>query len=312
MRAMATPREARSLRRESLAVWSVWFLFFFFIYSREIWPRCLCPTSCDITHCNIRRIVLTQVVRCLLPSASPDVTATRSAATTMVSAEEAAAAKVQSMKRGNDARNQVKEGKAARKVQAMQRGKKSRKGGDALVHVIETGNFARFEKLMESGAEATPDALRAALNSPIRAFGSMLVSNQATWGVDHKMLEVWNRVQKALYPPPPGEDEEEPEEVDVSSEEWQAELATAVYKDDPDGKFFVQRVVALGCYSKSGGRQAHDPTKEKEFDDAVTAREGYGVALMPKGAVYAGHFVAGAREGTGVYKYMDGACYCKP
>ena len=230
----------------------------------------------------------------------------------MVSAEEAAAAKVQSMKRGNDARNQVKEGKAARKVQAMQRGKKSRKGGDALVHVIETGNFARFEKLMESGAEATPDALRAALNSPIRAFGSLLVSNQATWGVDHKMLEVWNRVQKALYPPPPGEDEEEPEEVDVSSEEWQAELATAVYKDDPDGKFFVQRVVALGCYSKSGGRQAHDPTKEKEFDDAVTAREGYGVALMPKGAVYAGHFVAGAREGTGVYKYMDGACYCKP
>ena len=79
----------------------------------------------------------------------------------MVSAEEAAAAKVQSMKRGNDARNQVKEGKAARKVQAMQRGKKSRKGGDALVHVIETGNFARFEKLMESGADATPDALRA-------------------------------------------------------------------------------------------------------------------------------------------------------
>ena len=228
----------------------------------------------------------------------------------MVSAEEAAAAKVQSMKRGNDARNQVKEGKAARKVQAMQRGKKSRKGGDALVHVIETGNFARFEKLMERGAEATPDALCAALNSPIRAFGSMLVSNQATWGVDHKMLEVWNRVQKALYPPPPGEDEEEPEEVDVSSEEWQAELATAVYKDDPDGKFFVQRVVALGCYSKSGGRQAHDPTKEKEFDDAVTAREGYGVALMPKGAVYAGHFVAGAREGTGVYKYMDGSCYC--
>jgi len=60
----------------------------------------------------------------------------------------------------------------------------------------------------------------------------------------------------------------------------------------------------------SGGRQAHDPTKEKEFDDAVTAREGYGVALMPKGAVYAGHFVAGAREGTGVYKYMDGSCYC--
>ena len=121
----------------------------------------------------------------------------------MVSAEEAAAAKVQSMKRGNDARNQVKEGKAARKVQAMQRGKKSRKGGDALVHVIETGNFARFEKLMESGAEATPAALRAALKSPVRAFGSMLVSNQATWGVDHKMLEVWNRVQKALYPPPP-------------------------------------------------------------------------------------------------------------
>ena len=55
-------------------------------------------------------------------------------------------------------------------------------------------------------------------------------------------------------------------------ERARAELATAVYKDDPDGKFFVQRVVALGCYSKSGGRQAHDPTKEKEFDDGGSAR----------------------------------------
>ena len=245
----------------------------------------------------------------------------------MGSAEDHAASKVQSMKRGNDARRQVKEGKSARKVQSMQRGKKSRKGGDALVHVIETANFARFEKMIESGAEATPDALRAALNSPIRAFGSMLISNQGTWGVDHKRLDVWNRVQKALNPPPPGEDEEEPEEVDVSSEEWQAELATAVYKENADGKFLVQQVVALGCYSMSGGRQAHDPNKELAFGDAskkdkpditldgqpineVTAREGYGVALMPKGAVYAGSFVAGAREGTGVYKYTDGTCYC--
>ena len=228
----------------------------------------------------------------------------------MSAEEDRAAAKVQSMKRGNDARQQVKEGKSARKVQSMQRGKKSRKGGDALVHVIETANFARFEKMIESGAEATPDALRAALKSPIRAFGSMLVSNQSTWGVNHKMLDVWNRVQKALNPPPPGEDEEEPEEVDVSSEEWQAELATAVYKEDPDGKFLVQQVVALGCYSISGGRQVHDATKEKEFDTAVTAREGYGVALMPKGAVYAGSFVADAREGNGVYKYTDSTCYC--
>ena len=105
-----------------------------------------------------------------------------------------------------------------------------------------------------------------------------------------------------------GEDEEEPEEVDVSSEEWQAELATAVYKEDPDGKFLVQQVVALGCYA--GARQPHDEVAEKEFDTVQTAREGFGVALMPKGAVYAGSFAGGAREGVGVYKYTDGTCYC--
>ena len=213
------------------------------------------------------------------------------------------------MKCGNDARHDVQQAKAARKVQSMQRGKKSRKGGDSLVHVVETANFARFEKLLEGGAQATPAVLRAALDSPVRAFASMLVGEQSAWGVDARMLEVWNRVQKALSPPPVGEDEEEPEEVDVSNEEWQAEVAAAVYGEaDPDGKFLVQQVVALGCYS--GERQAADETAEPEFDTAVTAREGFGVALMPKGAVYAGSFAAGARQGTGVYQYTDGTCYC--
>ena len=154
--------------------------------------------------------------------------------------------------------------------------------------------------------------LKEALSSPLRAFATKLVSVESCWTVDHKLLKVWKKVQTALYPPKPeGEDEEEPEPVDVADEEWQAGVAAEVYgEDNPDGKFFVQQVVKLGCYT--GERSAADEQVEPSFDGELMPREGYGLALMPKGAVYAGHFVAGAREGTGVYKYMDGACYCKP
>jgi hypothetical protein len=60
----------------------------------------------------------------------------------MPSEEDAAATKLQAIKRGKDARHEVEQGKAARKVQSMQRGKKSRKGGDKLLQRGSTAKTA--------------------------------------------------------------------------------------------------------------------------------------------------------------------------
>ena len=225
----------------------------------------------------------------------------------MPSQEDAAAAKLQAIKRGQQARQDVAQTKAARKVQSMQRGKKARKGGEQLLKAIETLNYALFERLLDEGATPGPEVLFKALASPNRAFASRLIVEQSAWNIEPKQLEVWNEVQSALSPPA-GEEEEEPEEVDVAGEEWQASTAAKVYGTDPEGVYLVKQVVTLGAYA--GKRAEADEDEEPEFDTAVTAREGYGVALMPKGAVYAGYFSAGERKGVGVYSYTDGTCYC--
>ena len=225
----------------------------------------------------------------------------------MPTEEDAAAAKLQAIKRGQKAREDVKQAKAARKVQSMQRGKKARKGGEQLLKAISTLNYPLLERLLAEGAEPDSDVLRAALAAPSRAFASRLIVEQSAWGVEPKQLAVWNEVQSALSPAA-GEDEEEPEEADVAGEEWQASTAAKVFGADPEGVYLVKQVVTLGAYA--GARAEADEVAELAFDTEVTAREGYGVALMPKGAVYAGDFAAGAREGVGVYRYTDGTCYC--
>ena len=186
----------------------------------------------------------------------------------MAKDEEDAAAKIQAIKRGKNAREDVEKAKAARKMQSMQRGKKSRKGGDKLEHAVKTLNVALLERLIDEGAVATPEALKLAIASPARAMAMMLISEQTAWGVDFKELEVWNKVQDASAPP--GDEEEEPEEVDVAGEEWQTATATEIYGTDPDGIYKVKGVVAVGVYA--GERAEADPVAELAFDTEVQAR----------------------------------------
>jgi len=213
------------------------------------------------------------------------------------------------------ARVQATDEEAATKVQALQRGKSARRGDAQALAAIEASDLDVLQKLVASGARFSATALVAALDSPVRALASLLVSQQSAWNVPEHDLAIWNLVQAAISPPPvEDEDDEEPEEVDVEDEEWQEEIAAKVFgaegdaNYDADAIYHVRRVVSVGCYA--GGRAQMAQTHEPAFDDELTEREGYGVHLGPKGGVYAGYWQDGRRHGVGVYLYPDKSVYC--
>ena len=57
--------------------------------------------------------------------------------------------------------------------------------------------------------------------------------------------------------------------------------------------------------ARSSPQHQPSPLPQKQ----VLARHGYGVALLPKGEVYAGHFAGGARDGVGIVVHVDGSTY---
>jgi len=95
----------------------------------------------------------------------------------------------------------------------------------------------------------------------------------------------------------------------VSDASWQAETLLKLFgEEDGDGgtsppkdptlPYTLRRVAAVGCYV--GGRSAvPSPPFEPAFDTEVTAREGFGVSLLPTGDVYVGGTAGGVRDGIG-------------
>lgn len=187
---------------------------------------------------------------------------------------------------------------------------------DALLEAVRYLDIERVQKLLESGEQPSPETLKAAVDGDVQAIPSLLVRMQSSWGVpgmlvNEKELAVWNVVQQAIAPPP--EDDDDYEEIDIEDEEWQQGLVTKVYgceegsPEFDEGLYSVARVLTLGVYT--GGREKKNLTGEED-DVEQTQREGYGIALGPKGGVYAGYWLAGKRQGKGVYWYTGDVTYC--
>jgi len=197
---------------------------------------------------------------------------------------------------------------ALSKVQAQIRGRNARKGDAVLLKAIAQNNYPQLEKLMAKGSQPNPECLVAALQSPIRAFASLLVANQNSWGVDPKELAIWNDIIAALNPKP-SEEDEEPEPADVESEEWQQQLAEKHFGEGTkDGVYVVRRIAKVGIYVGERA-EVNKQLDEPGFDAQVSSREGYGVLLSPQGDVYAGQWLAGKRQGLGAYCYKNKSTY---
>lgn len=207
---------------------------------------------------------------------------------------------------------------AAAKMQAMVRGKSTSSEDPRVIKCVHTGDLASLEKLFASGVQATPSALHASIDAPVKAIAAALISKESAWGVGEVELACWKKVQAALHPTPT-EDDPEPEQADVTDiEGWQAEAVKELFGTgtgeekvapaDPTYAFTMRCVVAVGCYA--GGRaEPEDKYREPAFDTETTARAGYGVCLLPKGQVYAGYMAGGKREGEGALHTREGTTY---
>lgn len=207
---------------------------------------------------------------------------------------------------------------AAAKMQAVIRGKSTRSEDPRVLKCVHTGDLAALEKLLATGVQATPSALRASINAPVKAIAAVLINKESAWGVGETELACWKKVQSALHPTPT-EVDPEPEPADVTDTEgWQAEAGKELFgtdtdegrepPSDPTYALTMHCVVAVGCYA--GGRaEPEDKYREPAFDTEKTARAGYGVCLLPKGQVYAGYMAEGKREGEGALHTREGSTY---
>jgi adenylate kinase len=120
-----------------------------------------------------------------------------------------------------------------------------------------------------------------------------------------EQLAVWQRVQQDQLPIPEGE---EGEEKDVSSEEYQAELASTMLPEmaPVDAGYLVKRIVKIGLYV---GERAAIEQPDMQFDDQVGDKQGFGVTLSPGGDVYVGMYSAGGRGGLGALRTKAGTTY---
>jgi len=219
------------------------------------------------------------------------------------------AAKLQAAERGRSARAEAAAGQAAAaKLQAAERGRSTRAEDPRVHQAVASGDVAAVRKLIAAGVAPSPAALREALTSPVPAVAAELLRCESAWGVEPDELACWKAVQAALHPAA-SEDAPEPEPADVSDASWQAETLLKLFgEEDGDGgtsppkdpalPYTLRRVAAVGCYV--GGRSAvPSPPFEPAFDTEVTAREGFGVSLLPTGDVYVGGTAGGVRDGIG-------------
>ncbi len=197
--------------------------------------------------------------------------------------EEDAAAKIQAIKRGEEARSAA----AVKKSKIWQRLNVNDAAGlQAEVEKAEANELAR--------ADATGTIpLRKALADATYDCAKVLLAANGALGVPANELAVWERVV-ADKKYAAQEDAEEP--ADVNDPEYQKGLAESMLAgvDPTEAAYTVKAIVAIGMYI--GGRAEVDPEQYpngKMFDLQVGAREGSGVSLAPNGDVDFGDYEAG-------------------
>ncbi len=157
-------------------------------------------------------------------------------------------------------------------IQASLRGKNSRReqSNKQVARAIANSNADELSRLLSKGAKPVAEALQQAIGSGVPALAEMLVRERSAWGIDAKQLAVWAKVQDAIAA---AADEDNDEDVDVTSEEWQASVAEEVWAgaDEAalaDAKYAVRQVVELGCYA--GERASAPEAYEPAFDSEVS------------------------------------------
>jgi len=208
--------------------------------------------------------------------------------------QDAAAIKIQAIKKGNEARADL----------ALKKSK--------VWAAVEAGDATALRAAITAGEDAglvdetkgTP--LRVALESAKWPCAEVLVGVDAALGIPSATeLAVWAKVQadRKLTEGPDGE-----EPPDVASEEYAAALVEQMFADGPkEGAHTVKRILTLGLYA--GGRASRDETVELSFDGELQKRDGFAVSLAPGGDVFVGTYVAGMRDGVGALRTASGACY---
>jgi len=225
--------------------------------------------------------------------------------------EEAAAAKLQSMKRGADARAKVDTMKAI--------------GVSPVWAACKANDPAKLAEVLPSATAeelglVDPEAgtvVAMCIAGAKYECAKQLIAFDAVLGVDAGELGVWQQIQKDMLPIPEGE---EGEEKDVTSEEYSAELAASALPsmDATSAGYLIKQILKIGVYM--GSREEVD-AESMAFDTQVGAKSGYGVTLsaaktigadgesVPTGDVYAGMYAAGLREGVGALRTKDGTLY---
>ena len=208
--------------------------------------------------------------------------------------QEEAAAKIQAIKRGNEARAEVELKKAI--------------AASPVWAAAKAGDAAALEALLPSPDVALvgpggSTALTAAIEKGTSAIecAKLLIAYNEGLGVGAAELAVWEAIQKDMLP---GVDEEggETEPKDVAGEEYQAELAASMSCDPA----LIKQLVKIGLYV---GARAEIAEYDKAFDTQVGDRSGYGVDLSPAGDIYAGMYAGGVRAGVGALKTKEGTVY---